>query len=135
MTTYCIDVCGEESNIRQHNIPFEQLRDTLRDLLDQYHRITGEPINGNDVDDEARNLLANCLIDAANKGIQPTHDNPMSAGEDSWKYGRNPPRKSTSSSYRPDGTENVRCRSTRSRPNRWRNNARGCFSGTRKGNG
>lgn len=83
MTTYCIDVCGdtEESNLRQHNIPFEQLRETLRDMLDQYHRITGEPINGNDVDDEARNLLANCLIDAANKGIQPTHDNPMSAGD------------------------------------------------------
>lgn len=50
-------------------------------MLDQYHRITGEPINGNDVDDEARNLLANCLINAANKGIQPTHDNPMSAGD------------------------------------------------------
>lgn len=81
MTTYCIDVCTEESNLRQHNIPFEQLRDTLRDMLDQYHRITGEPVNGDNVDDEARNLLANCLIDAADKGIQPTHDNPMSAGD------------------------------------------------------
>lgn len=83
MSTYCIDVCGdtEESNLRRHNIPFEQLRDTLRDMLDQYHRITGEPVNGNDVDDEARDLLADCLIDAANKGIQPTHDNPMSAGD------------------------------------------------------
>lgn len=91
MTTYCIDVCGEESNIRQHNIPFEQLRDTLRDLLDQYHRITGEPINGNDVDDEARNLLANCLIDAANKGIQPTHDNPMSAGDGLVEIWEEPP--------------------------------------------
>ena len=83
MTTYCIDVCGdtEKSNLRQHNIPFEQLRETLRDMLGEYHRITGEPINGDNVDDEARNLLANCLIDAANKGIQPTHDNPMSAGD------------------------------------------------------
>lgn len=83
MTTYCIDVCGdtEESNLRQHNIPFEQLRDTLRDMLDQYHRITGEPVNGNNVDDEARDLLANCLIDAANKGIRPDCDNPMSAGD------------------------------------------------------
>lgn len=83
MTTYCIDICGdtEKSNLRQHNIPFEQLRETLRDMLDQYHRITGEPINGDNVDEEARNLLANCLIDAANKGIQPTRDNPMSAGD------------------------------------------------------
>ena len=83
MTTYCIDICGdtEESNLRQHNIPFGQLRETLRDMLDQYHRITGEPVNGDNVDDEARDLLANCLIDAANKGIQPTHDNPMSAGD------------------------------------------------------
>lgn len=83
MTTYCIDVCGdtEESTLRRHNIPFEQLRDTLRDMLDQYHRITGEPVNGNDVGDEARDLLADCLIDAANKGIRSDCDNPMSAGD------------------------------------------------------
>lgn len=83
MTTYCIDVCGdtEESNLRRHNIPFEQLRDNLRDMLAEYHRITGEPVNGDNVDDEARDLLADCLIDAANKGIRPDCDNPMSAGD------------------------------------------------------
>lgn len=66
------------------SIPFEPSRTLDPDTrvrLDEYHRITGDPINGDNVDDEARNLLAECLIDAANKGIRPDCDNPMSAGD------------------------------------------------------
>lgn len=83
MTNYCIDICGdtEESNIRRHNVPFNQLVENVAEMLGQYHKATGGDDNPDADKEQARDLLAECLIGAADREENPDADHPMSAAD------------------------------------------------------